>query len=49
MKRNRLCAAIGATVVSQRAMTGAPAWAQSGLEEIAVTGTHREANLQPHQ
>jgi iron complex outermembrane recepter protein len=46
MKRNRLCAAIGATVVSQLTMSGAAVWAQGGLEEIVVTATRRETNLQ---
>ena len=46
MKRNQIYAALAAAVASQLAMSGAPVWAQGGLEEIVVTATRRELNLQ---
>jgi|SRR5882672_11202876 len=46
MKRSQLYTAIGAAVVGQVVTPGAPVWAQGGLEEIVVTATRRETNLQ---
>src|SRR6185436_3143138 len=46
MKRNQIYAALAAAAAGQLAMSGAPVWAQGGLEEIVVTATRRELNLQ---
>jgi iron complex outermembrane receptor protein len=46
MKRNQLHAAVLAAVAGPILTSGAPAFAQGGLEEIVVTATRRETNLQ---